>query len=191
MSGYKYDTVSEQPPAPGGRLFFAAILLVGLATIAFTLTFQQAMKPNQTPSPLVAKPAPAIKVEGWLNGPGPTEDELRGKVIVLDAWAFWCDPCRAAAPELIALERKYRDRGVVFLGLTSEGERQLAKSRRFIEATGITWPNGYGAVETLQALNADFIPQMWVIDRQNRITWDVSSNEPIESALDRALAETP
>ena len=190
MSGYSYDTVSEKSPAPG-RSLLAVILLVGLAAIAFTLTFRQALKPNHTPSELLSKPAPTIKAEGWLNGPGPTEDELRGKVIVLDAWAYWCGPCRAAAPELIALERKYRDRGVVFLGLTSEGEGELANSRRFIEATGITWPNGYGAVETLQALNAEFIPQMWVVNRGNRIVWDVSSNEPIEAAIDRALAETP
>ncbi len=190
MSGYRYDTVSEKSPMPG-RSLLVMIVLVGLAAAAFTVMFKREMKPNHAPSNFHAKPAPAIKAEGWLNGPGPTDDELKGKVIVLDAWAYWCGPCRAAAPELIALERRYHDRGVVFLGLTSEGEDQLANSRRFIEVTGITWPNGYGAVETLQALNSDFIPQMWVVDRQNRIVWDVSSNERIEAALDRALAETP
>ena len=190
MSGYRYDTISEKSSTPG-RSLLVVFLLVGLAAIAFTLMFRQAMKTDPVPSKLIHKAAPTIKAEGWLNGPGPTEEELRGKVIVIDAWAYWCRPCLAAAPELVALEEKYRDRGVVFLGLTTEGEDQLANSRRFIKAAGITWPNGYGAVETLSALNADFIPQIWVVDRQNRIIWDVNSSESIEVAIDRVLAENP
>lgn len=190
MSGYQYDTISEKSP-PRGRALLVAILLVGLAAIAFTLMFRQAMNADPVPSKLIHKAAPPIKVEGWLNGPGPTKDELLGKVIVVDAWAFWCGPCLAAAPELIALEKKYHDRGVVFIGLTSMGGEHLEKSRRFLERAGITWPNGYGAVETLEALHADYIPQMWVIDRQNRIVWDESSKQSIEAAIDRALPETP
>ena len=112
-------------------------------------------------------------------------------MVCLDAWAHWCGPCRAAAPELRALEEKYRSRGVIFIGLTSEGESDLDASRKFIEATRITWPNGYGANETLAALRADFIPQLWIVDRQNRIVWDAHSREPIEEVLERALAESP
>ena len=78
MSGYRYDTVSEKPSTPG-RSVLAAILLVGLAAIAFTLVFKQAMRPHHTPSELLGQPAPAIKAEGWLNGPGPTGDDLRGR----------------------------------------------------------------------------------------------------------------
>jgi hypothetical protein len=43
----------------------------------------------------------------------------------------------------------------------------------------------------LELLKADFIPQVWVIDRKYNLIWNVNSSEPIESAIDRALAQKP
>jgi len=140
---------------------------------------------------LQGQPAPPIEAAGWLNGPGPTPEELHGKVIVLDAWAYWCGPCIAKAPELVALHEKYREQGVVFLGLTIEGEDVDPYNRRFLDVTRITWPNGYGAVKTLEALQADTIPRCWVIDRKYNVIWTESSREKISTAIERALAESP
>ena len=95
------------------------------------------------------------------------------------------------APAVIALEQKYQKKGVVFLGLTMEGEGTLADSRRFLEATGITWPNGYGASETLQALKSETIPRLWVINRKNDVVWDESSSDSVEEIIDQALADAP
>jgi peroxiredoxin len=44
--------------------------------------------------------------------------DLQGKVVLLDFWATWCLPCRKTLPELAALDKKYRDKGVVVLGLS-------------------------------------------------------------------------
>lgn len=131
---------------------------------------------------------PRIEALAWLNGPAPTVESLKGKVLVVDAWATWCIPCRAAAPELVALHKKVSERGVVFIGLTAEGPDDLPEIQSFLTSTGIHWLNGYGARNTLIDLKADYIPGMWVVDRSGTITWNRDSGEPIEESLEKALA---
>lgn len=46
-----------------------------------------------------------------------TLSELRGQVVVINFWASWCGPCRAEAPMMEQVWRRYRDRGVVFVGV--------------------------------------------------------------------------
>jgi len=194
MSDDHYDTVSEKSPA-GGRSWLLAILLVGVLAVGFTVLMKQSIQPDRAPSPRMGKPFPVLEVEGWLNGPGPTADELAGKILVVDAWAHWCLPCRMAAPGLIELERKYRERGVVFLGLTADGAESLPLSKAFLTETRIPWPNGYGAVEPLSALEADSVPTIWVVGRDGRIVDEIigfdPSHEAVKSGIERALAEQP
>lgn len=179
----------------GGRSWLLAILLVGAATIGFTLLMKQSIQPTRSSSPRVGMLFPAMQVEGWLNGPGPTAGELSGKVLVVDAWEFRCGPCQMAAPGLIELERKYRDQGVVFLGLTALGSEALEMNQKFLELTGIPWPNGYGAVEPLTTLEADLIPVVWIVGRDGRIVDEIvgfdPSHQAVRDGIERALAEQP
>jgi thiol-disulfide isomerase/thioredoxin len=177
----------------GGRSFVLTLAIVLVSAIGFGVLLRQFIHPGTSAGGLIGKPAPAIKVETWLNGPGPTADELKGRVIVVDAWAHWCMPCRANAPELVALHKQYSPRGVVFVGLThlEDPNEEVQPSQQFLKSAGITWPNGYGADATMWELRANRIPQTWVIDSHNVIVWDRTSREPIESAIDRALKEIP
>lgn len=178
------DFEPDPPPAsPLARLAMAGVVVVALALLVRSIFVGEPHRP----SALLGQPAPAIQAAGWLNGDPPSDDYFQGKVVVVDAWAYWCRPCFEAAPELIALHRKYTEKGVVFVGLTTEGADAVDRSRMFLEKAGIPWLNGYGAIETLIALEANSIPQVWVIDRQGVIVWDESASETIESALDRAL----
>lgn len=135
-------------------------------------------------------PAPEIKAAGWLNGEPPSAESLRGKVVVIDVWAYNCSPCLAAAPELIDVYHRYHDRGVVFIGLTPMGEESLDQSRKFIERAKIPWVNGYGAIETLLALGSEGFPEVWVFGRDGRIAWNTyqEGRESLDAALERALA---
>jgi thiol-disulfide isomerase/thioredoxin len=173
--------LANEPRRATGLPFVAVLLVVAVAAFLMAQSFRK---------PAIRK-APEIHVDGWLNGPGPTREDLHGKVIVLDAWAFWCLPCRAQAPDLVKLYEKYREQGVVFLGLTMEDSAADVENRGFLKATKITWPNGFGAEKTLRELKADTIPQRWVIDRQYNLIWTESSSESIEAAIDRALAQQP
>lgn len=136
-------------------------------------------------------PAPAIKAVGWINGEAPTAESLEGKVVVVDAWAYWCGYCMQDAPELIALYKSYQGQeDVVFIGLTAEGEANLSDSQEFVKQAGYPWPNGYGAFETMLQYGNSYLPAAWVIGRDGKVTWNLGMehNESMKEAIDRALA---
>jgi cytochrome c biogenesis protein CcmG/thiol:disulfide interchange protein DsbE len=62
-----------------------------------------------------------------------TPDNFGGKVLVLNFWATWCPPCITETPSLSAFQRKYRDRGVVVLGVSIDknGEKYKRFLKRF------------------------------------------------------------
>lgn len=138
----------------------------------------------------IGQPAPALVAEGWLNSTLPSDTELKGKVLVVDVWAYWCGPCANAAPELVELYDQYKSQDVVFIGLTPEGSKAISDSQAFLDRLGITWPNGYGAVETIDTLEVEYLPTVLVIDAKGIITWRSGAGGTISEAIDRALAKS-
>lgn len=179
-------------PTSSGPSFLTVLIFVAAAGWLLSLYIRgPAQRGGAQPTGLIGRPAPELRVAGWINGPGPSAADLQGKIVVVDAWAYWCGPCRKKAPELIALYNKYKDRGVVFLGLTHEGPEALRESERFVRDTKLTWPQGYGADQMLGELEAHYIPQLWVFGPDSRIAWDQTSDQSIEAVLDQLLASGP
>ncbi len=66
--------------------------------------------------------------------------DLRGKGVVLNFWASWCDPCRDEAELLEATWRREQDNGIVFIGLDYLDQEPAAKA--YLEEFDVTYPNG-------------------------------------------------
>ncbi|MHB0995506.1 MAG: redoxin domain-containing protein [Elusimicrobiales bacterium] len=74
------------------------------------------------------RPAPQLSLPKLLNAPQKALagwEDLRGKVVVLEFWATWCDPCVEAIPRLNGLAERFRGRPVVFIHVTDESEADV------------------------------------------------------------------
>jgi thiol-disulfide isomerase/thioredoxin len=72
-------------------------------------------------SSFAAKPEPDLKLKD-LDGKEVSLGELQGKVVLVNFWATWCDPCREEIPWLIELQAKYGARGFTVVGVAMDDE---------------------------------------------------------------------
>ena len=92
----------------------------------------------------------------------------RGKVVLLDFWATWCPPCRETMPVLEKLQRQFKDKGFIVVGVNVNDP--MNKARDFVEKAGITYTivmaEGGSVVDEFQAKG---LPVMMIIDRDGKI----------------------
>jgi thiol-disulfide isomerase/thioredoxin len=81
---------------------------------------------------LIGSPAPELRGT-YYHGDAGSLSQLRGKVVLLDFWATWCGPCRMTLPTLQALQSKYKEKGLVLIGVSSE---DLGTLKAFREQAG-------------------------------------------------------
>lgn len=82
------------------------------------------------------KAVPALALADLEGRPWSLE-QLRGKVVLLNFWATWCEPCREEMPSLVALSRQYPERLLV---LAVNYQENPAKINRFLEAVPLSFP---------------------------------------------------
>ncbi len=116
--------------------------------------------------------SPAWALEDWsardLNGQTVSLSSLRGKVVLLDFWATWCAPCRQDIPDLIALQTRYADEGLVVIGMSLDTLPEEVV-RDFVRKAGIIYPVVLASSELAQAYAVEALPTKVLIDRSGRI----------------------
>jgi thiol-disulfide isomerase/thioredoxin len=178
--------------------------LYGVATDLLT---ERGHAPDpEAPGPEAAA-APELKLNEWIDQTPVTLADLRGRVVLLDFWATWCGPCRVTIPKLNALHRKYKDRGLVILGLTEYyghgGGRQLTppEELEFLRRFKREHNMAYGVAVADHEGNGDnygvsSIPTAVLLDRRGRprfitVTASDADSQALARMVERLIEEKP
>lgn len=121
-----------------------------------------------------------------LDGTSFKLSDYKGKVLVVDFWATYCPPCVKQAPQLAELSKRYRDRGVEVIGLTSDEKTDQQKVEDFIKRVGINYNIGYASSWVSNAFlkgteddtGAPPIPQLFVLSRDGRVIEHMIGDSP-------------
>jgi len=111
-----------------------------------------------------------------LDGKRTTLNKLlqEGKPVVLDIWATWCGPCRQEIPHLVEMAEKYRQDGLIVIGLTTEDPAEKRQTvRDFAKQYGMTYQVGFASKLLYQFFNSGSegmrIPQTFIFDANGKL----------------------
>lgn len=151
---------TDHPRRRYGRWLMIGLLVGLLALLGWGLRLRAS-------GPLESGTAPDFRLTTF-DGETMTLGELRGQVVIINFWASWCPPCRDEATYLETTWRKYRDRGVVLIGVDYVDTESAA--RAYLEEFDITYPNGPDVgQEIAQAYRIKGVPETFYVDRQGQL----------------------
>lgn len=102
-----------------------------------------------------------------LDGKSWTLQSLHGKVVLVNFWATWCPPCRKEMPDLDALYRKFKDKGLVVLAISDE---EMVKVKPFLADRNLGFPILLDPGRKVNELfHVDGIPKTFIYDREGKL----------------------
>jgi len=110
---------------------------------------------------------------GWLTADGQRQKlaDYSGKVLVIDFYATWCEPCRESIPHLVTLQNQLGARGVQIIGLNVGGADDRVKVPQFARDLGVNYTLGFPDKTLTDFFLSDdqTIPQTFVFGREGRL----------------------
>jgi thiol-disulfide isomerase/thioredoxin len=137
------------------------MLLVGAAIVLLGLTSGW----SRAEKALVGRLMPALKVD--FIGPKPT---LIGQPRIIEFWATWCGPCRQTIPHLNEIYRKYKDKGLVVVGISDEDENTIKDFRKKVPMDYAVAIDRNGKLS--QELAITEIPYAVLVEKSGRVVWE-------------------
>ena len=179
---------NPQSPKParknGGVTVVVAVVLALLGLLAWGLIKSQK-------GPVDSGVAPDFTLTDF-NGKTVTLSDLRGKLVIINFWASWCPPCREEAAYLEQTWRKYKDQGVVFIGVDYVDTEKAALA--YIGEFDITYLNGPDVgTRIAQEYNIKGVPETYYVDRNGTLRGvhiGPLTSPILDEKIDELLAES-
>jgi thiol-disulfide isomerase/thioredoxin len=132
----------------------------------------------------------------WLNSPPLSPEQLRGKVVLVDFWTYSCINCLRSLPYIRAWNEKYKDHGLVVIGVHSPEfafEKEVSNVRRAVNDLSITYPVAVDSnLEIWRAFDNEYWPAHYFVDKSGRIRYHhfgEGEYDKSESVIQALLAE--
>lgn len=142
-----------------------------VVSLMLVFGFHMARKSQGTPSAvgnMKGQPAPEFALQS-LDGKTVHLSDFRGKAVLLNFWATWCEPCKIEMPWFVELQKQYGPEGLQIVGVAMDdaSQQDIAK---FAQTMGVNYPiligketvgDSYGGVQ--------FLPATFYIDRDGKV----------------------
>ncbi len=156
----------------GSTIFIIAGVAI-LALIALGFAGNTGGLPKS--GPRAGHSAPALSAKS-TDGKSVSLADFKGKVVLLNFWATWCGPCRQELPVIAALQEKYKDRGLVVLGVA--GDETPEPVQKFLESSPLPFTNLYTTKEIVETYGIKALPTSVLIDKNGQIVFDIDGYDP-------------
>lgn len=155
--------------------------------IALVLSTSAFAVPQSSLTAIEGKPAPEFKMTD-INGKVHTNKSLKGKVVLLDFWATWCGPCKAASPTMQKLHKKYAGRGLVVVGANTFEQGDAKKATiGYKKEHKYTYTFTYGNDALARSLGVRSIPAFVFLGKDGKVAKTMVGYGPQRDAEMEAL----
>ncbi len=152
------------------KLKLAAFLFALCALVSFA----------SSPKSMVGQNLPKLDVDFVKDAP-----KIDGKPVILEFWATWCPPCRQSIPHMNEIYKKFKDKGLVIIGVTEEDNSTITQ---FTKKNPINYSAGTDRGGKLnKAFAIEGIPHAVIADKTGKIVWEGHPMELKESDIEAVL----
>ena len=139
----------------------------------------------------IGDPAAALQIKDWVKGSA--VDVRDGKnIYVVEFWATWCGPCKQTIPHLTELQKTYKSKGVVFVGVSDEKASvvkpfvsKMADKMDYVVGCD---KDGKTSEAYMEAYGQGGIPTAFVVNKESKVVWVGHPMDGLDTVLEQLVA---
>jgi len=171
------------------------IVVAMVVTLMLVFGIQKSRRSSGDPvvggADLRGKAAPDFTLQS-LDGKTLRLSDFRGKAVVLNFWATWCEPCKIEMPWFVDLQKKYASEGLQILGVAMD-DASPQEIEKFAKQMEVNYPVMVGKDSVGDAYGGvQFLPATFYIGRDGKVierVFGIKGRGEIEDAVKKALAQ--